>query len=170
MQQATSGKSQPSPSTWQLVISSVSPDASRAKAASRSGFGVAPSTCSARTPDFDELVADVQRVCDVHGEADRLPAFAVLVPMGDDVADEVRTVHPIGELAFDIVADAGLDAFQVGIDRRKHARADQMLLLDQLGDLGAFDDDVEDAAEPATVTAARRCRQTEQHRVADIHR
>ena len=48
---ATSGKSQPSVSTMQLLTSWVSPLANRASAASRSGFGVEPSICSARTPD-----------------------------------------------------------------------------------------------------------------------
>ena len=52
MQQPTSGMSQPSVSTMQFVTSSMSPDANRASEASRSGFGVDPSMCSARTPDL----------------------------------------------------------------------------------------------------------------------
>ena len=72
MQQPTSGMSQPSVSTMQFVTSSISPDASRASVASRSGFGVVPSMCSARTPDLDEFVADVNRVRDVDGKGDGL--------------------------------------------------------------------------------------------------
>ena len=45
-------RSNPSVSTMQLETTSVSPDASRARIASRSSFGVVPSTCSARTPAF----------------------------------------------------------------------------------------------------------------------
>ena len=52
MQQLTSGKSQPSVNTMQLVITFVSPEARRAKAASRSSLGVVPSMCSAFTPDL----------------------------------------------------------------------------------------------------------------------
>jgi hypothetical protein len=48
--QPMSGQSKPSVSTWQLLTTSVSPDASRAKMASRSSLGVLPSRCSARTP------------------------------------------------------------------------------------------------------------------------
>ena len=97
-----------------------------------------------------------------------LPPLAVLVPVGDDVADQVGAVHALGELRFDVIADAGLDAAQVRIDRRKDASSDQILLLDQLGDLRAFDDHVEDAAEPAAVTAAWRGCQAEQHRVGIV--
>ena len=57
------------------------------------------------------------------------------------------------------------DALEIGIDRRIDARLDQIALLDQFGDLRAFDDGFEDAAEPAPVAAARRGGQAEQDRV-----
>ena len=104
MQQPTSGMSQPSVSTMQLVTTSISPDASRASVASRSGFGVEPSMCSAADAGLDELIADVDRVRDVDGKGHGLPALAELVPVGDDVADQLRPVHAIGELALDVVA------------------------------------------------------------------
>ena len=49
---------------------------------------------------FDEFVADVQGVLDVDGEADGLPPLAVLVPVGDDVADQIVAIHSLGELRF----------------------------------------------------------------------
>jgi len=52
MQHPTSGMSQPSVRTMQFVTSSISPEAKRPRIASRSGFGVEPSMCSARTPAF----------------------------------------------------------------------------------------------------------------------
>ena len=85
---------------------------------------------------------------DVDREADRLPPLAITVPMGDDVADEVVAVHAAGELRFHIVADAGLDAAQIGIGRRIDPRPDKEPLLDQLGDLRGLDDDVEDLPSP----------------------
>ena len=106
MQQPTSGMSQPSVSTMQLVTSSISPDARRASVASRSGLGVEPSMCSAAHAGLDELIADVDGVRDVDGEGDGLPALAVLVPMRDDVADQLRPIHALGELALDVVAGA----------------------------------------------------------------
>ena len=50
--QPMSGQSKPSVSTMQLVTTSVSPDARRARMSSRSSVGVVPSRCWARTPDF----------------------------------------------------------------------------------------------------------------------
>src|SRR5262249_59375975 len=44
------GAVEASVSTMQLATTSVSPDASRARIASRSSLGVLPSRCSARTP------------------------------------------------------------------------------------------------------------------------
>ena len=55
------------------------------------------------------------------------------------------------------------NAFQIRIDRSKYARPHQIFLRDELGDLRTFDDDVEDAAKTAAITAAWRGRQSEQH-------
>ena len=51
-----------------------------------------------------------------------------MVPVRDDVADQVDAVHPLGELRLDIIADTRFDALQVRIDRRVYARLDQILL------------------------------------------
>ena len=125
-----------------------------------------PSMCSQRTPDLDELVADVDAVRDVDGEGDGLPALAVLVPVRDDVADQLRPIHAIGELGLDVVAVTRAHAAQIGIDRRIDARRHQdSRARSASGDLRAFDHRLEDAAEPAPVAAAWRCGQAEQHRV-----
>ena len=51
----------------------------------------------------DELVAEVQAVRDVDRERDGLPALAELVPVGNDVTDQLGNVHALGELALDVV-------------------------------------------------------------------
>ena len=53
---------------------------------------------------LDELVAEMDRVRDVDREADGLSALAVFVPVRDDVADQLRPIHALGELAFDVIA------------------------------------------------------------------
>ena len=63
---------------------------------------------------------------DVDGEADGLSAFAEFVPVGNDVADQLRAIHPLGELLFVIIAGDGADAFEIWINRRIDARADQI--------------------------------------------
>ena len=42
---------------------------------------------------FDEFVSNVNGVFNVDGEADGLPPLPVLVPMADDVADEIVAVQ-----------------------------------------------------------------------------
>lgn len=84
------------------------------------------------------------------------------VPGRDDVANQVRAVHALGELAFDIVAGDGAHASEVWIDRCEYPCLDQIFLFDQLGDLRTFDDDVEDPAETAAVPSAWRCGQSDQ--------
>ena len=70
----------------------------------------------------DEFVADVDAVRDVDGEGDGLPALAVLVPVRDDVADQLGAIHAVGELGLDVVAVTGVHAAEIGIDRRVDAR------------------------------------------------
>jgi hypothetical protein len=55
----------------------------------------------------------VDGVPDAGGEAHGTPAFAIFVPMANDVADQLRSVHALGELRLDIVAGLHLDAFEV---------------------------------------------------------
>ena len=122
MQQPISGMSQPSVSTMQLVTSSISPEASRARMASRSSVRRPAVDVLGDARRRDELVADVDAVLDADGEADGLPALAELVPMGDDVADQLGRVHALGELALDIVA-ARRFGRRSGPDRSARRRA-----------------------------------------------
>ena len=85
--------------------------------------------------------------------------------MRNNVADQFRLIHSLGELVFVVIAGDGANAFQVWIDRRINARLDQVAALDQLGDLWALDDGLENAAEPAAVAATRRGGQAKQFRV-----
>ena len=71
--------------------------------ASRSSLGVAPSRCSARTPERTNSSRMCSAVATLTRERDGLPALAELVPVGDDVADELSVVHALGELALDVV-------------------------------------------------------------------
>ena len=82
--------------------------------ASRSSFGVPPSICSARTPERMNSSRMWMRVRDADGKDDGLPALAELVPMRDDIADQLRLVHAVGKLVLDIVAGDGLHAFKSG--------------------------------------------------------
>src|SRR5437762_17699 len=107
---------------------------------------------------LDELVADMDRMSDAAGKYDGAPAFAVFEPMRDDIADELVAVHARSELGLVVIALHGLDTAQIRVDRRIDPRLYEMLLHDQLGDLRAFEHHLEDAAEPAPIASARRCR------------
>src|SRR5262249_51311674 len=86
-----------------------------------------------------------------------LAPFAVLEPMLDDVADQLRPVHAVFELALDVVASPRLNATQIrlwrSVDARRHEEPEtyQFLYLRPLYDA------VKETAEPATI-AARGCR------------
>src|SRR5271168_2615898 len=97
---------------------------------------------------FNKFIADVQRMRDVDGKANRLAALAVLVPVRDDIADQIVAVHTLGKLRFDVIADAGFDATKIDITRRIYARPDQEFLFDQFGDLRRLDNAVEEVAKP----------------------
>ena len=99
----------------------------------------------------------------VHCERDSLPALAVLVPVRDDVTDQVGPVHPRSQLAFDVITGDRADATQIRIDRRVYPRPHQIAASDQLGDLRRFDQRFEDPTKAATVAAARRGRQPDQN-------
>ncbi len=43
-------------------------------------------------------------MCDTGREDDGAPTLGQAMPMGDDVADQLPVVHPLGELLLDIVA------------------------------------------------------------------
>src|SRR5215471_11885537 len=155
MAQPTSGMSQPSVSTMQLETSSVSPEASRAKMASRSSSGVPPSRCSARTPERTNSSQRCRLWATLQANATGLPALAELVPMRDDVADQFRVIHPGGEFVLDIVTVADMDAAQVRRDRRVDSGLNQPVLPDEVWDLRALDHGGEDPAESAAVAATR---------------
>ena len=104
MQQPTSGMSQPSVSTMQLRDEL---DLAGCQPRQRGiAFGLrrrAVDVLGAHA-GVDEFVAQVDGVRDVDGEGDGLSPLAVFVPVRDDVADQLRPIHALGELAFDIVA------------------------------------------------------------------
>ena len=93
-----------------------------------------------------------------------------LSQLRDDVADQFRPVHAVGELALDVVAVPDVNAVQIRIDRRIDAGRDEVALLDQLADLRALDHRLEDAAEAAAVATARRCGEAEQDRIGIARR
>ena len=108
--------------------------------------------------ELQEGVPDVDRVRDIDGEGDRPPALPVLQPIGNHISDELVGIHPRRQGRHDIVA--GLRSHALGdvvIDRRVDLRRDQMPELYQLRDLRRLDHRLEDIAEPAAVTTARRC-------------
>ena len=55
---------------------------------------------------------------DVNAEHQSLPALAVLVPVADDIADQIVAVHPVGKLIDGVIALPGLDALQIRLGRR----------------------------------------------------
>ena len=116
---------------------------------------------------LDEFIAQMDRMRDVDREGHRLAALAELVPVRDDIADQLRPIHAIGELRLDVIAGLGANTGEIGIDRRIDAGLDQESLLDQRRDLRALDDGLEDAAEPAAIASAWRCGQAQQDRLRD---
>ena len=54
-------------------------------------------------------------------ERDGLPALAELMPVGDDVADELGVVHALGELVLDVIT-APIARPQVGIGSARRLR------------------------------------------------
>jgi len=66
---------------------------------------------------FHKLVADVDAVTNAAGKRDRAPTLGVLVPVGNDVPDQLGAIHTVGKLILGIVAIADRDAFEIGIDR-----------------------------------------------------
>ena len=100
---------------------------------------------------------------DVDSEADRPAAFAKLEPVLNDAADQFGDVHPVRELALDVVAGLHAHAGQVRRYRGIDARLDEVAQRDQLGDLRGLDDGLEYGAESAAVTAARSGGQAEQN-------
>ena len=105
---------------------------------------------------FHKLVADVDAVTNAAGKRDRAPTLGVLVPVGNDVPDQLGAIHTVGKLILGIVAIADRDAFEIGIDRCIDPRLDEVSLLDQRRDLRRFGQDSEDAAEAAPIAAAWR--------------
>ena len=98
-----------------------------------------------------EFIAQINRMGDADGEANGLPAFGKFVPVGNDVADQLRAIHPVGQLLFVIVAGDGSDAFQVWVNRRIDARTDKIASRDQVGDLRTLDQRFEEAYSSAAV-------------------
>ena len=74
----------------------------------------------------DELVSDMDRMPDAGGKADGFLPLAEFDPVGDDVADQFRPVHAIGEFALDVIAVPDVNTMQIRIDRRIDAGRDQI--------------------------------------------
>ena len=117
--QATDGASHPSVNTAQLVTTSILPSARRSRIKSRSPLGVEPSTCSARAPDFQELVPEVDRVRHAGCEDHRPEAVGMPVPVRDDVADQLGLVHTLCELRLDIIPFGNFHALEIGVEGAK---------------------------------------------------
>jgi len=83
----------------------------------------------------------------------------------DDIANQLRAIHALGELRLGIVPGLGADPRQVRLHGRIAARPHQVFLLDQRRDLRALDDFLEDTSEPAAVAPARRRGQAKHHGV-----
>ena len=94
-----------------------------------------------------------------------LPTFAKLVPVGDDVADQLRAIHALGQLSLVVIAGLDANAFEIGSGWRIAARVNEELLLDERRHLRSFDDHVEDPAESTAVAAAGRRGGAEDDRV-----
>ena len=73
-------------------------------------FGRAAIQMLGANAGFDEFVLHVDAVGNVDTEHQSLLTLAMFVPVGNDVADQIITVHPIGELVDDVIALPGLDA------------------------------------------------------------
>src|SRR4051812_16102912 len=100
---------------------------------------------------------------DGRGKADGFTPLAEFDPVGDDVANEFRLVHALGEFTFYIVAVPDVNTIQIGIDGGIHPGRNQKSLLNQLADLRTLDHGLEDAAETTIVPTARRGSQTEEN-------
>jgi hypothetical protein len=82
---------------------------------------------------------------------ERFATLPQLVPVGNNIADEIVSVHTIGELIDYIVAPSCIYALQVRVSGRVVYDPDQMLLFDQLWNLRTFNDLIEIVAQAATV-------------------
>ena len=98
----------------------------------------------------------------IDGEAERRPVCPRVDPGLDDVGDQRRLVHRLGQIALVVVAGDGADAGQVGRCRREHPERRQVAGLDQLLCCRADDQLVEMLAEAAR---PRRRRQADERHV-----
>ena len=65
---------------------------------------------------------------DIDGKDNSPSAFAVFMPMRDDITDEIVTIHPLGELRFDVVASFHPYTFKIDIPRGVHAGSNEVAL------------------------------------------
>ena len=103
------------------------------------GFGVEPSMCSARTPDLTNSSRMWTECADADRKGHGLSTFAELMPVRDDIADQLRLIHALGKLLLDVIAGLRCGRPKIGIDWRIGARTNQVALLDQFLDLRALD-------------------------------
>ena len=85
---------------------------------------------------FHKFIADVDAVLNADGECDGAAPLTEFVPVGNDVADKLWAIHPVGELVLNVVAEPGVNALQIGLDRRINPRRHQPALRNQVGHLG----------------------------------
>ena len=111
MQQPTSGISQPSVNTMQLVTRSRSPTSKPLE--DLIAFALGCAAIDVLRPDAlaNEFVAQMDRMLDIYGEYDGFLPHSVLEPVPDDIADQLRLIHTLGELALlHVVTSAGMHA------------------------------------------------------------
>ena len=113
--QPIAGRSNPSVSTMQLQTTFGLAGCQPCKDRIPLGLGCAAVDVLGATPDFTNSSLTCTRVRDVDAKHQRLSALAKLVPIADDIADEIVAVHAVGELTDDIIALARFDALRSGL-------------------------------------------------------
>src|SRR5215469_6798133 len=86
--------------------------------------------------------------------------------MLDDIADQLIGIHSVRQLTDDEIAGRrDFDTVQVGRRRCKDFQSDEMSERYQFADLRTFNHRIEGIAEPASITAAWRCGQSDNDRI-----
>ena len=113
----------------------------------------------------DELIAKVDRVGYRCCEHNSFAAIGQAVPMRDDVANQFCSVHSIREFALGIISLSDGHALQVWLGRGKHLGSDQVAKVDQLLNLRALNQSVEDIPQATTIPSTWRCSHADDARV-----
>src|SRR5215470_7461213 len=97
---------------------------------------------------------------DARRKDDGVASCCEAMPMGDDVADELRLVHALGKLRLDVIASFNAYTVQVRLRRSIDAASHEVAAPDQLSDIGALDQRLEHVPEPAPIASAWRSGQS----------